>query len=83
MGFAQWIRPVVGVTETFAAILFLVPFTRVLGGYMLLLIFALAVVIHILHGEMDVGALIVYGMVVVRILTNRKGNTSETQPRPE
>jgi hypothetical protein len=63
-GLPHWIRPAFGGAEIIAAILFLLPFARVVGGYLLLVIFALAVIIHVLHGEYDVGALAVYAMAV-------------------
>ncbi len=58
------IRPVLGGAEVLAAILFLVPFTRKAGGYLLLLIFATAVTVHALHGDYEVGALLVYAAAV-------------------
>jgi len=46
--------------EIAAAILFLIPRTTVVGGRFLIAVLALAIVIHILHGWFDVGALLVY-----------------------
>jgi hypothetical protein len=63
-GLPLWIRPVLGGGEIIASILFLVPFTRVAGGNLLLVIFAFAIFIHILHGQYDVGALLVYAATV-------------------
>lgn len=60
-----------GGAEVIAAILFLLPFTREAGGNLLLMIFALAVFIHILHGQYGVGALLVYAMAVVVAMTER------------
>lgn len=57
-------RPLLGGGEMVAAILFLVPFTRKVGGYLLLVIFALAIIIHTLHGDSEVGALLVYAAAV-------------------
>ena len=64
-GMPLWMRPVLAWTEIAAAILFLVPFTTALGGYFLLGIFFLAAALHILHGEYDIGALLVYGRAVL------------------
>jgi uncharacterized membrane protein YphA (DoxX/SURF4 family) len=63
-GLPAWIRPVLGGVEMVAAIIFLVPAATIVGGYALLVIFLVAVIIHILHGWYDVGSLVVYGMVV-------------------
>ena len=40
----HWVRPVLGGTELFAAVLFLIPFTTKLGGRLLLVVFALVLV---------------------------------------
>ena len=64
-GLPLWIRPALGGTEALAAVLFLVPAARAVGGYALLVIFGVATVIHVLHGWYDVGALVVYAMAVL------------------
>jgi len=64
-GLPQWIRPVLGGAEIIAAILFLLPFTRAIGANLLLVIFALAIAIHVLHGDYNVGALLVYAMAAL------------------
>jgi Ca2+/Na+ antiporter len=64
--------------EIAAAILFLVPFTTLLGGCLLLVIFFLAALLHILHGEFDIGVLLVYAMAVLVSMTYRSGAKSET-----
>lgn len=47
-------------TEIAAAILFLVPRATVVGGRFLIAVLGAAIVIHILRGWYDVGALLVY-----------------------
>lgn len=64
-GLSLWIRPGLGGAELAAAILFLLPRTRTIGGYALLVIFALAVLIHVLHGQFDVTWLAVYALAVL------------------
>jgi hypothetical protein len=64
------VRVALGGIEILAAILFLVPSMSVLGGYLLLIVFALAILIHSLHGQFDVGPLLVYMMVVIACLRN-------------
>jgi hypothetical protein len=73
-GMPQWIRPVLGGAEIIAAILFLVPFTRVVGANLLLIIFVVAIFIHILHGQYDVGALLVYAAAVVATMGRAGGS---------
>lgn len=68
---ALWIRPALGWSEVVAALLFLVPATSFVGGYLLLVIFAIAIVIHFLVGELaGVGSLIIYSAAVVACLTH-------------
>jgi hypothetical protein len=47
--------------EIAAAILFLIPRATIIGGRFLIAVLGVAIVIHILHGWFDVGALVVYG----------------------
>jgi|SRR5580658_7372616 hypothetical protein len=58
-GLPAWIRPVLG------GVLFLLPFTALIGGYLLLAVFACAVLLHVLHGQYDVGSLLVYAAAVL------------------
>jgi hypothetical protein len=76
-GMPLWMRPALAWTEITTAILFLVPFTTILGGYMLLVIFFLAALLHALHSEFDICVLLVYGMAVLVILAYRGETSSE------
>lgn len=40
------------------------PAARLIGGYALLFVLAIAVAIHLLHGQYNVGSLLVYGMAI-------------------
>jgi hypothetical protein len=65
MGLPGWIRPALGGAELLAVLLFLLPATRLAGGYLLVMIFAIAAILHVLHGDHDIGGLIVYAMAVL------------------
>jgi len=67
-GMPQLTRPVLGGFEIEAAILFLIPPTRRIGGYALLVIFLVAALIHILHGQPQIGGLVVYAAAVYVVL---------------
>jgi hypothetical protein len=71
-GMPQLIRPVLGGAEIIAALLFLIPPARMIGGYALLVIFTLAALIHILHGQTDVGGLVVYAAAVYTVIAAYK-----------
>jgi hypothetical protein len=53
------VRQVLGWGEIIGAILFLIPRTVVRGGWVLVGVFTLAIVIHLLHGIYNVGNLII------------------------
>lgn len=58
---------VIAAVELLGAILFLIPPTVVAGGRVLLATFLVAAVVHILHGQPDVGFLVIYAMAVLTI----------------
>lgn len=70
-GLPHWIRPAIGGIEIVAALLFLIPWTDVIGGRLLLFVFAAAAIIHVLHGDYDITGLILYAVCVVVCLTLR------------
>jgi len=76
-GMPQWIRPVLGGSEIVAVLLFLFPATSVAGGYLLLVVFFFAAAIHVLHGQYDVGGLIVYAAAVMACIAQREAETVE------
>jgi hypothetical protein len=76
-GLPSWTAPVLGGAEIIAAILFLIPFATIIGSYLLLVIFGLAALIHILHGQYDVGGLVVYAVAVVVCLAHTESRTTE------
>ncbi|MGA2423422.1 MAG: hypothetical protein ABSG07_05410 [Terriglobales bacterium] len=59
-GMPNFIHLTLAYTEIVAAILFLVPRATVIGGWLLIVVLASAIVLHLLHGWFDVGALVVY-----------------------
>jgi hypothetical protein len=75
-GLPRWTAPALGGSEVIAALLFLVPGASVVGGYALLFIFLIAAGIHFLHGQFDVGNLVVYSMAVIVCMTDRKSQAS-------
>jgi len=62
IGLPHWIPLALGGNQALSALLFLVPPLRLIGGYMLLFILAIAVPVHLLHGQYNVGSLLDYGM---------------------
>ena len=54
------VRQVLGWGEIIGAVLLLIPRTAVRGGWFLVGIFVLAIVVHLLHGMYNVGNLVIY-----------------------
>lgn len=59
----------IAAVELLGAILFLIPPTLVAGGRLLLASFAAAAVVHLLHGQPDIGFLVIYAMAVLTVIT--------------
>ena len=80
MGLPIWLGPVLGGAESLAALMFLIPTLDRIGGLLLLAIFAIAGVIHVLHGQFQIGSLLVYGAAVSACISRnshfRPGATS-------
>ena len=72
LGFPAWTGAVIGVSELVAALLFLLPISKRAGGYALLAIFAIAIVLHVLHGEYNVGPLAIYAAAVWAVMADGK-----------
>jgi hypothetical protein len=54
------LRQVLGWGEIIGAILLLIPRTAVSGGWFLVVLFVLAIIVHLLHGMFNVGYLAIY-----------------------
>jgi len=67
----QWFRIAIGSVELLGAILFLIPPVMTTGGRLLLATFGVAAIVHLLHGQSDVGYLIIYAMAVLTVMTGR------------
>jgi hypothetical protein len=76
-GLPSWIQPVLGISEALAALLFVLPLTNLAGGYLLLAMLALAALLHVLHGQFDVGGLLVYAAAVLVCMTTKANQPSE------
>jgi len=68
------IRLALAWAEIAAAILFLVPRTLVIGGWLLIVVLVSAIVIHLLHGWFDVGALVVYAAAAWAVMAGKSAS---------
>jgi hypothetical protein len=65
------LRLILAWTEVAAALLFLAPGTLAVGAWSLLAVFVAAAGLHVLHGEFDVGGLLVLAVAVLVVLSHR------------
>jgi len=65
------------VCEIIAALLFLFPRTMLPGGWALLVVLSIAALIHILHGQFNVGTLVIYGFAVVAVMAHYSDERNE------
>ena len=77
-GLPGFVRLALAWTEIGAAILFLVPRAIVAGGWLLIGVLVFAIVLHILHGWWNVGALMVYAVGTWAVMAGR-AQTSATK----
>jgi uncharacterized membrane protein YphA (DoxX/SURF4 family) len=68
-----WFLPVLAGVEVLGAILFLVPSTSKIGSIVLLVVFCVAAIFHLLHGDWEIGALIVYIAAVIVVQSSSGG----------
>jgi hypothetical protein len=73
-GTLAWVRLGLSVPEMLAALLFLIPFTMLIGGYALLVIITLAIAIHGLHGDFGGLEILVLYAVAVYVTLASRGN---------
>jgi uncharacterized membrane protein YphA (DoxX/SURF4 family) len=80
-GLPDAIRQVLGWSEVVAAVLFLVPPTIVVGAWSLLVVFAAAILVHVAHGQFEVGGLLVYSAAVFVVLAFRERQSVKIDAR--
>jgi DoxX-like family len=65
------VRQVLGYGEIIGAILLLIPRTAVRGGWLLAGIFVLAMIVHLLHGMLNVGNLAISTAAALAVATGK------------
>ena len=72
IGAHQWILLTLASVEIVATIMFLAPVVNIAGAYLLLAVFALAILFHFLRGEYEVSNLAVYAAITLVWLKRRQ-----------
>lgn len=78
-GLPNFVRLGLGGMELVAAILFLFPRTMMTGGWLLVVLLSIAILLHLVHGWFDVGALVVYVVAIWAVIRFRQS----PEPRNE
>ncbi len=65
------VRMIVGFGEIAGSVLLLIPQTAVRGAWLLLAVFAMAILIHLLHGLYGVGNLVIYAAAAFAIAVGK------------
>jgi uncharacterized membrane protein YphA (DoxX/SURF4 family) len=65
------VRQVLGWGEIIGAVLLLIPRTAARGGWVLVGMFVLAIVVHVLHGTFNVGNLVIYSAAAWAIASGK------------
>ena len=68
----EFLRQILGWGEIVGAVLLLIPRTVARGGWMLAGVFVLAIVVHLLHGMLNVGNLAIYTAAACVVAVNRQ-----------
>lgn len=78
-GLPHWLRPALAWPEIIGAILFLIPATSTFGARLLLVVFALAAIVHLIHGQYNIGSLLVYAAAAWVVDSDRTRTTPVTE----
>jgi hypothetical protein len=80
-GLPDIVHPGLAWAEMLAAIIFLIPKTVVAGGWMLIAVLGFAIIVHLLHGWYDIGALVVYATAAWAVMaSNRRKQNLRADP---
>lgn len=66
-----FVRMLLGWGEIAGCILFLIPKTAIRGAWLLLGLFVFAILIHLLHGQYNVGNVVIYAAAALAIAIGR------------
>jgi thiosulfate reductase cytochrome b subunit len=79
-GLPSFVRLALAWAEMAAAIVFLIPRTTIAGGWLLLVVLAGAVVLHLLHGWLDVGGLLIYAAATWAVMSGKPQTARGVKP---
>ena len=66
-----FVRLVMGVGEILGSVLLLIPKAAVSGAWLLFAVFVMGILLHLLHGLIDVGNLVIYAAAAFAIAMGR------------
>jgi len=66
-----FVRLVVGYGEILGSLLLLIPRSAIAGAWCLCLVFVMAIAIHLLHGQYEIGNLVIYAAAAFAIAQSK------------
>jgi len=70
-GLPNFVRLALAWAEMAAAILFLIPRATIAGGWLLIAVLAGAILLHLLHGWLNVGSLLIYAAATWAVIAGK------------
>src|SRR5215472_10512654 len=70
-GLPNIIRLALAWAEMAAAVLFLIPRATIAGGWLLIVVLAGAIVVHLVHGWLNVGSLVIYAVATWAVIAGK------------
>ena len=70
-GMPGFVRLVMGFGEILGSVLLLIPGTLVRGAWLLFAVFVMGILLHLLHGLLDIGNLVIYAAAAFAIAMGR------------
>lgn len=81
-GVHHWIRLALAWSEMLGCLVFLLPYTMKYGAALLLIVLTLASLVHILHGDFQIGTLLIFAAAVVVVASQKPSALDSTHDRP-
>jgi hypothetical protein len=79
-GIHHWVRLGLAWSEMLACILFLVPRAMNLGSRLLIAVFAIAVLLHVLRGNFQIGGVLIYAAAVSVVASQPHSEAPSPEP---
>jgi hypothetical protein len=76
-GIHHWILLALACAEMLACVIFLIPRTMKQGATLLIIVLALAALVHMLHGSFEIGGLLIFAAAVAVVASQSQPDTPQ------